>query len=46
MAASKRNRNIKEVFMAQKVMIDGTLYELKPPPVLIDGTKYQIGAER
>lgn len=29
--------------MAQKVMINGTLYELKPSPVLIDGTKYQIG---
>ena len=33
--------------MAQKVMINGTAYELKPSPVLIDGTKYQIGgAER
>lgn len=29
--------------MAQKVMINGTAYELKPSPVLIDGTKYQIG---
>ena len=33
--------------MAQKVLIDGTYYDLKPSPVLIDGTKYQIrGAER
>lgn len=33
--------------MAQKVMINGTYYDLKPSPVLIDGTKYQIGgAER
>lgn len=29
--------------MAQKVMINGTYYDLKPSPVLIDGTKYQIG---
>ena len=29
--------------MAQKVLIGGTAYELKPSPVLIDGTKYQIG---
>ena len=29
--------------MAQKVMINGTHYDLKPSPVLIDGTKYQIG---
>ncbi len=28
--------------MAQKVMIGGTYYDLKPSPVLIDGTKYQI----
>lgn len=34
--------------MAQKVMINGTYYDLQPSPVLIDGTKYQIGrgAER
>mgnify|MGYP004515115469 CR=1 FL=1 len=32
--------------MAQKVMIDGTYYDLKPSPVLIDGTKYQIGGGR
>lgn len=32
--------------MAQKVMINGTYYDLKLSPVLIDGTKYQIGAER
>lgn len=32
--------------MAQKVLIDGTLYDLKPSPVLIDGTKYQIGGGR
>lgn len=33
--------------MAQKVMIGGTYYDLKPSSVLIDGTKYQIGgAER
>ena len=29
--------------MAQKVMIGGTYYDLKPSSVLIDGTKYQIG---
>ena len=29
--------------MAQKVMINGTYYDLKLSPVLIDGTKYQIG---
>ena len=29
--------------MAQKVMINGTYYDLTPSPVLIDGTKYQIG---
>lgn len=29
--------------MAQKVMIGGTYYDLKPSPVLINGTKYQIG---
>lgn len=28
--------------MEQKVMINGTYYDLKPSPVLIDGTKYQI----
>ena len=28
--------------MAQKVLIGGTAYDLKPSPVLIDGTKYQI----
>ena len=28
--------------MAQKVMINGTYYDLKPSPVLIDGTKYKI----
>lgn len=32
--------------MAQKVMINGTYYDLKPSPVLIDGTKYQIGGGR
>ena len=32
--------------MAQKVMIGGTYYDLKPSPVLIDGTKYQIGGGR
>ena len=32
--------------MAQKVLINGTAYELKPSPVLIDGTKYQIGGGR
>ena len=34
--------------MAQKVLVNGTAYDLKPSPVLIDGTKYQIGggAER
>lgn len=32
--------------MAQKVMINGTAYELKPSPVLINGTKYQIGGGR
>ena len=31
--------------MAQKVMINGTYYDLKPSPVLIDGTKYQIGGQ-
>ena len=31
--------------MAQKVLINGTAYELKPSPVLIDGTKYQIGGQ-
>lgn len=29
--------------MAHKVLINGTAYEIKPSPVLIDGTKYQIG---
>lgn len=29
--------------MAQKVMINSTYYDMKPSPVLIDGTKYQIG---
>lgn len=28
--------------MAQKVMINSTYYDMKPSPVLIDGTKYQI----
>lgn len=32
--------------MAQKVLINGTAYDLKPSPVLIDGTKYQIGGGR
>lgn len=32
--------------MAQKVMINGTYYDMKPSPVLIDGTKYQIGGGR
>ena len=32
--------------MAQKVLIGGTAYDLKPSPVLIDGTKYQIGGGR
>lgn len=32
--------------MAQKVMINGTYYDLQPSPVLIDGTKYQIGGGR
>lgn len=32
--------------MAQKVMINGTYYDLKPSPVLVDGTKYQIGGGR
>ena len=31
--------------MAQKVMINGTYYDLKPSPVLINGTKYQIGGQ-
>lgn len=31
--------------MAQKVRINGTAYDLKPSPVLINGTKYQIGGE-
>lgn len=33
--------------MAHKVLINGTAYEIKPSPILIYGTKYQIGgAER
>lgn len=32
--------------MAQKVLVNGTAYDLKPSPVLIDGTKYQIGGGR
>lgn len=28
--------------MEHKVLINGTAYEIKPSPVLIDGTKYQI----
>lgn len=31
--------------MAHKVLINGTAYEIKPSPVLIDGTKYQIGGQ-
>ena len=32
--------------MAQKVLVNGTAYDLKPSPVLIDGTKSQIGGGR